>query len=139
LREGRAHRGAVARAAKLHLEETAPYKRAKQPEQAPALDSVLENCARTVAQIAVLAAVPPRYRGNRLGNGGIASPRCPGARPAGGPRGAGSGGAAGPEASHPVPQAPARARITARTSVICVTFDRVDAFPRQPWLASDTW
>src|SRR5438876_581912 len=49
------------------------------------------------------AAVPPRYRGNRLGNGGIASPRSSGARPARGPRGAGSGGAAGPEASHAVP------------------------------------
>src|SRR5256884_3022599 len=79
------------------------------------------------------AAVPPRDRRNHLGNGGIASPRSPGARPAGGPRGAGSGGAAGPEASHPVPQAPARPRISGRTSVICVTFARVDAFPIQPY------
>src|SRR3989449_4071999 len=46
---------ALASAANRYVEETAPYKLAKQPEKAAELDSVLANLARTVARIAVLA------------------------------------------------------------------------------------
>src|SRR5438445_522621 len=55
LQEGAAQLVALASAANRYVEETAPYKLAKQPEQAAELDSVLANLARTVARIAVLA------------------------------------------------------------------------------------
>jgi len=46
---------ALASAANRYVEETAPYKLAKQPDRAAELDSVLANLARTVARLAVLA------------------------------------------------------------------------------------
>src|SRR5438034_5974058 len=55
LQEGAAQLVALASAANRYVEETAPYKLAKQPERAAELDSVLANLARTVARIAVLA------------------------------------------------------------------------------------
>ncbi len=55
LQEGAAQLAALASAANRYVEETAPYKLAKQPERAAELDSVLANLARTVARIAVLA------------------------------------------------------------------------------------
>ena len=55
LQEGAAQLVALASAANRYVEETAPYKLAKQPEKAAELDSVLANLARTVARIAVLA------------------------------------------------------------------------------------
>src|SRR5438046_10094565 len=55
LQEGAAQLVALATAANRYVEETAPYKLAKQPERAAELDSVLANLARTVARIAVLA------------------------------------------------------------------------------------
>ena len=55
LQEGAAQLVALASAANRYVEETAPYKLAKQPEKATELDSVLANLARTVARIAVLA------------------------------------------------------------------------------------
>src|SRR2546422_3734053 len=53
LQEGAAQLVALASAANRYVEETAPYKLAKQPERAAELDSVLANLARTVARIAV--------------------------------------------------------------------------------------
>ncbi len=55
LQEGAAQLVALAGAANRYVEETAPFKLAKQPEKAAELDSVLANLARTVARIAVLA------------------------------------------------------------------------------------
>src|SRR6266566_1162138 len=55
LQEGAAQLVALASAANRYVEETAPYKLAKQPERSAELDSVLANLARTVARIAVLA------------------------------------------------------------------------------------
>src|SRR6266702_5220286 len=55
VQEGAAQLVALASAANRYVEETAPYKLAKQPERAAELDSVLANLARTVARIAVLA------------------------------------------------------------------------------------
>jgi methionyl-tRNA synthetase len=55
LQEGAAQLVALASAANRYVEETAPYKLAKQPDKAAELDSVLANLARTVARIAVLA------------------------------------------------------------------------------------
>ena len=55
LQEGAAQVAALASAANRYVEETAPYKLAKQPAKAAELDSVLANLARTVARIAVLA------------------------------------------------------------------------------------
>src|SRR5213078_3471410 len=55
LQEGAAQLVALATAANRYVEETAPYKLAKQPEKGAELDSVLANLARTVARIAVLA------------------------------------------------------------------------------------
>src|SRR5947208_2346918 len=55
LHEGAAQLVALASAANRYVEETAPYKIAKQPDKAAQLDSVLANLARTVARIAVLA------------------------------------------------------------------------------------
>src|SRR5438046_3697839 len=55
VQEGAAQLGALAGAANRYVEETAPYKLAKQPERAAELDSVLANLARTVGRIAVLA------------------------------------------------------------------------------------
>src|SRR6266487_3524472 len=55
LHEGAAQLVALASAANRYVEETAPYKLAKQPDRAAELDSVLANLARTVARIAVLA------------------------------------------------------------------------------------
>jgi len=55
LQEGAAQLVALASAANRYVEETAPYKLAKQPEQAAELDSVLANLARTVARLAVLS------------------------------------------------------------------------------------
>src|SRR5437016_5709885 len=52
LQEGAAQLVALASAANRYVEETAPYKLAKQPERAAELDSVLANLARTVARIA---------------------------------------------------------------------------------------
>ena len=55
LHEGAAQLVALASAANRYVEETAPYKIAKQPAQAAELDSVLANLARTVARLAVLS------------------------------------------------------------------------------------
>jgi len=55
LQEGAAQLVALASAANRYVEETQPYKLAKQPEKTAELDSVLANLARTVARIAVLA------------------------------------------------------------------------------------
>jgi hypothetical protein len=55
LQEGAAQLIALATAANRYVEETAPFKLAKQPAKAAELDSVLANLARTVARIAVLA------------------------------------------------------------------------------------
>src|SRR5881398_2599492 len=55
LQEGAAQLVALASAANRYVEETAPYKLAKQPERAAELDSVLANLARTVGRLAVLA------------------------------------------------------------------------------------
>jgi len=55
LQEGAAQLVALASAANRYVEETAPYKLAKQPAKAAELDSVLANLARTVARIGVLA------------------------------------------------------------------------------------
>jgi methionyl-tRNA synthetase len=55
LHEGAAQLVALASAANRYVEETAPYKLAKQPDKAAELDSVLANLARTVARIALLA------------------------------------------------------------------------------------
>src|SRR6266513_1900180 len=55
LQEGAAQLVALATAANRYVEETAPYKLAKQPERAAELDSVLANLARTVGRLAVLA------------------------------------------------------------------------------------
>jgi methionyl-tRNA synthetase len=55
LQEGAAQLGALASAANRYVEDTAPYKLAKQPGKAAELDSVLANLARTVARIAVMA------------------------------------------------------------------------------------
>jgi methionyl-tRNA synthetase len=55
LQEGAAQLVALASAANRYVEETAPYKLAKQPDKTAELDSVLANLARTVARIAVLA------------------------------------------------------------------------------------
>src|SRR6266545_3496239 len=51
LQEGAAQLVALASAANRYVEETAPYKLAKQPGKAAELDSVLANLARTVARI----------------------------------------------------------------------------------------
>ena len=55
LQEGAAQLVALASAANRYVEETAPYKLAKQAGKTAELDSVLANLARTVARIAVLA------------------------------------------------------------------------------------
>src|SRR5438477_338966 len=55
VQEGAAQLVALAGAANRYVEETAPYKLAKQPERAAELDSVLANLARTVGRLAVLA------------------------------------------------------------------------------------
>jgi len=55
LHEGATQLVALASAANRYVEETAPYKIAKQPAQAAELDSVLANLARTVARLAVLS------------------------------------------------------------------------------------
>src|SRR5437899_7984758 len=55
VQEGAAQLVALASAANRYVEETAPYKLAKQPERAAQLDSVLANLARTVGRLAVLA------------------------------------------------------------------------------------
>jgi len=55
LQEGAAQLVALASAANRYVEETAPYKLAKQPGKTAELDSVLANLARTVARIGVLA------------------------------------------------------------------------------------
>jgi methionyl-tRNA synthetase len=55
VQEGAAQLVTLAGAANRYVEETAPYKLAKQPDKAAELDSVLANLARTVARIAVLA------------------------------------------------------------------------------------
>lgn len=55
LQEGAAQLVGLATAANRYIEETAPYKLAKQEGQAAALDTVLANLARTVARLAVLA------------------------------------------------------------------------------------
>jgi len=55
VQEGAAQLVALASAANRYVEDTAPYKLAKQPERAAELDSVLANLARTVARLAVLA------------------------------------------------------------------------------------
>ena len=53
--EGAAQLVALASAANRYVEETAPYKLAKQSDKSSELDSVLANLARTVCRIAVLA------------------------------------------------------------------------------------
>jgi methionyl-tRNA synthetase len=55
VQEGAAQLVALAGAANRYVEDTAPYKLAKQPERAAELDSVLANLARTVGRLAVLA------------------------------------------------------------------------------------
>ena len=55
LAEGAAQLMRLASAANRYVEETAPYKLAKQPGQTAALDTVLANLARTIARLAVLA------------------------------------------------------------------------------------
>ena len=55
VQEGAAQLVALAGAANRYVEETAPYKLAKQPERAAELDSVLANLTRTVGRLAVLA------------------------------------------------------------------------------------
>src|SRR5256886_14439914 len=55
LQEGAAQLVALASAANRYVEETAPYKLAKEPARAAELDSVLANLARTVGRLAVLA------------------------------------------------------------------------------------
>src|SRR5216110_263774 len=55
LQEGAAQLVSLASAANRYVEETQPYKLAKQPERAAELDSVLANLARTVGRLAVLA------------------------------------------------------------------------------------
>ena len=52
---GAAQLVALASAANRYVEETAPYKLAKEPQRAAELDSVLANLARTVGRLAVLA------------------------------------------------------------------------------------
>ena len=55
VQEGAAQLVALASAANRYVEETAPYKLAKEPARAAELDSVLANLARTVGRLAVLA------------------------------------------------------------------------------------
>ena len=55
VQEGAAQLVALAGAANRFVEETAPYKLAKQPGKEAELDSALANLARTVARLAVLA------------------------------------------------------------------------------------
>src|SRR5256886_3302072 len=55
VQEGAAQLGGLASAANRYVEETAPYKLAKEPQRAAELDSVLANLARTVGRLAVLA------------------------------------------------------------------------------------
>ena len=55
VQEGAAQLVALASAANRYVEETAPYKLAKEPQRAAELDSVLANLARTVGRLAVLA------------------------------------------------------------------------------------
>jgi len=55
VQDGAAQLVALASAANRYVEETAPYKLAKQPERAAELDSVLANLARTLGRLAVLA------------------------------------------------------------------------------------
>ena len=55
VQEGAAQLVALAGAANRYVEETAPYKLAKQAERGAELDSVLANLARTVGRLAVLA------------------------------------------------------------------------------------
>src|SRR5205807_7747497 len=55
LQEGAAQLVALASAANRYVEESAPYKLAKEPQRAAELDSVLANLARTVGRLAVLA------------------------------------------------------------------------------------
>src|SRR5438094_3441268 len=54
VQEGAAQLVALASAANRYVEETAPYKLAKEPQRAAELDSVLANLARTVGRLAVL-------------------------------------------------------------------------------------
>jgi len=55
VQEGAAQLVALASAANRYIEETTPYKLAKQPGKEAELDSVLANLARTLARLAVLA------------------------------------------------------------------------------------
>src|SRR5437588_3095697 len=54
VQEGAAQLVALASAANRYVEETAPYKLAKEPQRAAELDSVLANLARTVGRLAGL-------------------------------------------------------------------------------------